>query len=246
MLWLRSVLFNTLFYGTTAVFALICAPLLAAPRDSVLWLARAWAWLELWLLRCTAGLDTRFEGTPPQGPAILAVKHQSAWETILMGLLARDFAVVVKRELLWIPLYGWFLARTGAIPVDRGAGASALRDLLRRGRAASRQNRVIVIFPEGTRTTPGDTRPYHPGIAALYAALDLPVIPVALNSGWFWPRRSFLRRPGRITIRYLPAIPPGLTRRDFQHRLASELEAGVAALAPVHAPHGSAPGKAYT
>jgi 1-acyl-sn-glycerol-3-phosphate acyltransferase len=248
MIWLRSALFNGLFYATTAIMFLLFLPFLVAPRGAVLWLARVWARLELWLLRVVAGLDTQFEGSPPEGPAILALKHQSAWETVLIGLMARDVTVVVKRELMWIPLYGWYLARTGAIPVNRNAGASALRDLLRRAQAATQRQRVILIFPEGTRTAPGEQRPYHPGIAALYTALQVPVVPVALNSGWFWGRRTFLRRPGRLTIRYLPAIPPGLERHAFQARLAQELEAGVAALAPTAkaAPDGHLPRKVYT
>ena len=131
---------------------------------------------------------------------------------------------MLKRELLWIPCYGWYARKAGMIPIDRGAGATALKAMLRRARAVMAQGRSILIFPEGTRTAVGTKRAYHPGVAALYTQLELPVVPVALNSGLFWPRRSFLKRPGRIVVEALAPLPPGLERRTFLTELQSRIE----------------------
>ncbi len=152
------------------------------------------------------------------------MKHQSAWDTLAVPVLFGDVGIVIKRELLWIPCYGWYARKAGMIPVDRGAGAAALRGMLGRARAVMAEGRPIVIFPEGTRTAVGTRRPYHPGVAALYTQLDLPVVPVALNSGLFWPRRSFLKRPGRIVVEALAPLPPGLERKAFLAELQSRIE----------------------
>jgi 1-acyl-sn-glycerol-3-phosphate acyltransferase len=223
---LRSALFNLAFYAWTALVGLAALPLLLAPRAAVMSLGRWWARRALDMARLTAGIDSELRGAEhlPRSPAIIAIKHQSAWDTLAVPALIGDVAIVVKRELLWIPCYGWYARKAGMIPVDRGAGAQALKAMVRHARAAVAEGRPIVIFPEGTRTAVGERRGYHPGVAALYAQLGLPVVPVAVNSGLFWPRRSFLRRPGRVVMEALPPLPPGLGRRAFLAELQSRIE----------------------
>ncbi len=226
MSFFRAILFNAGFYLWTAVLGILALPVLLMKRKKAVAVGRIWAGGTMALLRWTVGLtwEMRGRGNLPPGPAIVAMKHQSAWDTIVLPLLFRDFAVVLKRELLWIPVYGWYAKRSAAIPVDRAAGAPALRRMLADAAGPKREGRPIVIFPEGTRTAPGDRRPYHPGVAALYKRLDVPLVPVALNSGLFWGRRAFLKRPGRIVLEFLPPIPPGLDRRAAMAQLQERIE----------------------
>ena len=232
VLWLRSLAFNVGWYlGTTAI-ALVGLPLLLAPRRWVVGWARLWIAFVLWWLRVTVGLTHRVVGREnlPAGPAILASKHQSSWETLSFTLLFDDIAVVLKRELLFIPVVGWAMARAGNVAVTRGDGAAALRGLVKRARAAIAEGRSIVIFPEGTRVTPGDSRPYQVGTAALYRQLGVPVVPIALNSGLFWGRRKWIKRPGVLTLEILPPIQPGLPRDAFMKTLQESIEGATARL----------------
>jgi 1-acyl-sn-glycerol-3-phosphate acyltransferase len=231
-LWLRSLAFNVGWYLGSVLFALAGAPLLLAPRRVVVAWARAWLVFVLWWLRVTCGLTHRVIGLEnlPVGPAIIACKHQSTWETIAFTLLFSDIAIVLKRELLFIPIVGWAMARAGNIAVARGDGASALRGLVKQARAAIADGRSIVIFPEGTRVAPGDRRPYQVGTAALYRQLGVPVVPVALNSGLFWGRRQWIKRPGTITLEVLPPIAPGLRREAFMETLQDRIETATARL----------------
>ena len=224
---LRSVLFNLVFYGWTALLGIAALPLLLAPRAAVMRFGRWWSGTVLALARAIAGIDYEIRGAEhlPRQPAIIAMKHQSAWDTLAVPVLLGDVAIVLKRELLWIPCYGWYVRKAGMIPVDRGAGATALKAMVRRARAVVAEGRPIVIFPEGTRTAVGTKRAYHPGVAALYTQLGLPVVPIAVNSGRFWPRRSFLKRPGRIVVEALPPLRPGLERKAFLAELQSRIEA---------------------
>ena len=178
------------------------------------------------MLRVVTGLGYRVEGAENivAGPVIYASKHQSAWDTMIFPVILKKPAVVLKKELRRIPFYGWYLNKYGCIGIDRSAGAKALRSMVQEARAAIAAGRPIVVFPEGTRTSPGEHGTYLSGVAALYRELEIPVIPVALNSGLFWSRRSYLRRPGTITLRFLPPIPPGLERKSFMERLESEIE----------------------
>jgi len=234
MLALRSLAFNVAFMTWTTVFATLCLPALLLPRAATFWVSRFWARGALALLSALVGLRHEVRGREhiPDGPAIFAVKHQSAWETIAFALLIPRFAGVYKRELLWIPIYGWYMWRAAMIPIDRSAGAGALRKMLRKARAAAADGRPIVVMPEGTRVAPGTQRPYHSGVAALYLDLGLPVVPVALNSGYFWARRAFIKRPGTIVFQYLEPIPPGLDRKTFMALLQERIETAAASLAP--------------
>lgn len=231
-LWLRSLAFNVGWYVGSVLFAVVGAPLLVAPRRAVLAWARAWIGFVLWWLRITCGLTHRVTGLEnlPSGPAIIACKHQSTWETLSFTRLFDDIAIVLKRELLFIPIVGWAMARAGNIAVARGDGASALRGLVKQARATIADGRSIVIFPEGTRVAPGDQRPYQVGTAALYRQLGVPVVPMALNSGLFWGRRKWIKRPGTITLEILPPIAPGLSRDAFMETLRERIETATARL----------------
>ena len=233
MAGLRSLAFNVLFFAWTAAIVLFGLPALVVGRKGVYAVGRLWARGTFALLAALVGIRHRILGRerlPPE-PVIAAVKHQSSWDTLVCALIFAEPAYVLKRELTWIPLFGWYLIRGGMIAVDRGAGGSALRRLLRRARAVAEEGRSILIYPEGTRTAPGATRPYQPGVAALYEHLKLPVVPIALNSGLFWGRRSFLKRPGTITLEILEPIQPGLERRAFLTELERRIEAACMRLA---------------
>ncbi|HYB56196.1 MAG TPA: lysophospholipid acyltransferase family protein [Alphaproteobacteria bacterium] len=223
---LRSLLFNLAFYGWTALACVVALPMLVLPRGVLVRLARLWVRGIVLQLAVLLNLrhEVRGENPQPKGGAIYAFKHQSAWDTLLLPLLLRDPAIVLKKELLLIPLFGWYLAKTGQIAIDRRGGAKALKRMVRAAARCIRAGRPLVIFPEGTRTAPGQHRPYLPGVAALYGQLALPVVPVALNSGLFWPRRSFLKRPGLMTVEFLPAIEPGLSRQAFLDELERRTE----------------------
>lgn len=229
---LRALAFYIAFFGATALFGAAGLPLLLAPRRWVMRFGRFWARCVLALLRTIVGLDGEIRGQEhiPSGPSIIAMKHQSAWDTLILPVILDDFAVVVKQELLFVPFYGWYAARAGSIAIDRRGGAGALRHMVRRARQAAAAGRPVVIFPEGTRTAPGRRLTYQPGVAALYQALQLPVVPAAVNSGLFWGRRSFVKRPGRITLAFLEPIPPGLPRVHLMSELEARIEAATAAL----------------
>lgn len=226
MTFLRSLLFNILFFTWSTIMVVLYIPALAADRRVVMHGQRNWARGVNFLMRWVAGITWRVEGQEniADGAAIYAIKHQSAWDTMILHVLFPDPAVVMKQELLNIPVYGWYCKHTKHIPIDRSAGSRALKKMLEAARNARDTGRQIVIFPEGTRTAPGEGGAHLPGVAALYKHLELPVIPVALNSGLFWGREAFFKRPGTITVRFLPAIEPGGDRRQFMARLKDDIE----------------------
>lgn len=232
MSFVRSLLFQVTFYAWTVVTMLLYFPLLLAPRRAIVAAGRLWCRGVLVLLRATTGLGHRVLGREhiPEGPCLYAFKHQSAWETIAAPLLVADPAVIMKRELAWIPFYGWYLARHGMIAVDRKAGAAAIRHIVAVARERVAWGRSVIVYPEGTRRPPGAPPDYQPGIAALYLALRVPVVPVALDSGRFWGRRKFVKRPGTITVQFLAPIPPGLPRQAFMTLLERRIETATAAL----------------
>ena len=225
-LWLRSLFFNVGWYIGTAIIAISGVPILLMSRRMVIAWADVWVDFCLWWLRITCRITHRLHGLEnrPAGPVILACKHQSSWETLAFHRLLPNAATVLKRELIFIPVVGWAMARAGNISVERGEGARALRSLLRQAKAAVREGRSILIYPEGTRTPVGSTQAYHAGTAALYRQLGLPVVPVALNSGVFWGRRKFIKLPGVIDVEVLAPIPPGLDRETFMATLRERIE----------------------
>lgn len=232
MTWLRSLAFQAAFYAWTVGLGLATLPALLLPRPVALGVARLWVDGTFWLLSNVVGLtyEVRGEAHRSDGPAIYAIKHQSAWEALVLMRLFRDPAIVVKEQLVWVPIVGWYLVRLGMIPIDRRAGAGTLMRMVRKARERLAAGQDVVVFPEGTRTAPGQRLPYRPGIAALYAALDVPVVPVAVNSGLYWARREFAKRPGRIVVSMLPAIAPGLERKPFMDRLCGRIESETARL----------------
>jgi 1-acyl-sn-glycerol-3-phosphate acyltransferase len=216
---LRSLAFALAFYvaGTLVVLSAgVCA---LASRRGARFGGRYWSAFFLWSAAHLAGVRLRLVGQLPKGPVIVALKHQSAFETIATLRIFDWPAVVMKAELMQIPVWGWIARRHGSIPVDRDGSSAAMRLMLRIAERAIAEGREIVIFPEGTRTAVGDAPPLKPGVAGLYRLLKLPVVPATLDSGLFWPRRQFLKRPGTITIRFGAPIPPGLDRRTFEARL---------------------------
>ncbi|MGB0920861.1 MAG: lysophospholipid acyltransferase family protein [Alphaproteobacteria bacterium] len=232
MIVFRSILFNIIFYIWTAGLAVLFTPLLALPRGAIVWGLETWAKGTMVLLRVICGTRIEIKGLEhkPQGASLVAAKHQSMWDTIIAHILVDDPAIILKAELAMIPFYGWHARRAKMIIVNRDAGSKALKKLVKDGKARIAENRPIVIFPEGTRSAPGAVPDYKPGIAALYNQLDVPCVPVALNSGLFWGRRSFLRHPGTITLAFLPPIEAGLKRKEFMRRLESEIETATAKL----------------
>jgi len=222
----RSLLFNLLFYVTTALYVVLGSPLLFAPRSWAMAALANHAHFELFLLRHIVGLKLEVRGHDklPRTACLVASKHQSAWETFALIPLFRDPALLMKRELFWIPFHGWFSKKFKMIPVDRDKGPAALRAMLRETRKRVVDGREIIIFPEGTRRPPGAPPDYKTGVVLLYEALGIPCVPVALNSGLFWPRRSLLRRPGTIVVEFLDPIPPGLPKSEFLSRLIESIE----------------------
>jgi 1-acyl-sn-glycerol-3-phosphate acyltransferase len=229
---LRSILFNLLFYLNLLAHLLLAVPTLVMPYWCVVAVAKLWGRTNLWLLRHVCGLDVEWRGREkiPPGGIIVAAKHQSTWETFALLALLGDPVFILKRELMWIPVFGWCLWKGGMIPVDRGAGRSALTAMTARARAAVAAGRQIIIFPEGTRRPAGAAPKYKFGVAFLHADCGAPCVPVALNSGLFWPRRRFLRFPGRICVEVLDPIPPGRDRNAFFAELEQKLEAATARL----------------
>ena len=229
---LRSLIFNLAFYLVTALFMVVCLPLLLMPRRWIMVPFRWHAQICCWLLGALCGVRFVVRGREhlPTGPALIAAKHQSAWDTFGLVPLLPDPCYVMKSELGRIPLYGAYAAKFGMVFVSREKRAAALRDLLTQARARIADKRQIIIFPEATRREPGAPPDYKPGVAALYQAVAVPCVPVALNSGLVWPRRRFLRYPGTIVVEFLPPILPGLQRLEFMRMLEERLETASARL----------------
>lgn len=234
ILVIRSLAFHAGFVLATLLIGVGGLATLAGPPSWSRAVGTFWSRFVLLWARWTVGITWRIEGVLPRGPAIIAAKHQSAFETYLFPSIRPDAVFVLKRELLWVPLVGWYLARSGQIAVDRQAGANAMRQMLKAARQRTAAGLSLVIFPEGTRVAPGQTVPLHPGVRALYSALDLPVVPVTLDSGHYWPRNSFLRRPGCVRIVVRAPLPPGLNRAAFEAALQE-------ALAELPSPQGEGP-----
>jgi 1-acyl-sn-glycerol-3-phosphate acyltransferase len=228
MIVLRSLLFNLAFFGWTTLCCFGLLWMLLLPRRQMVHVVE-WYLKGVYLLeRTLMGLDYEVRGAenlPTQGSFLVAAKHQSAWETMKLHLLLDDPAVILKRELMLVPTWGWYAAKAQMIAVDRGARGRAIASMLAGGRKVVAQGRPIVIFPQGTRTPVGGYLPYRVGVAVLYRELGLPIVPMAVNSGLYWPRRSFRKRPGKVIVEFLPPIAPGLSRDDVLAELEHRLEA---------------------
>jgi 1-acyl-sn-glycerol-3-phosphate acyltransferase len=225
-LFLRSLLFNVLFYAVLVFWAIVALPTFLMPPRAMLTIAGWWANSTLFLMRVICNIKVEFRGVEkiPKGPLVIASKHQSFWETFtLLGFFDRPI-FILKRQLIYIPVFGQFLTKTGMIAIDRSAGVKALLDMTRRARDAVRSGCQLVIFPEGTRRAPGARPDYKTGFAQIYSACGVQCLPVALNSGLFWPRRTFMRYPGTLVVEFLDPLPPGLPKDEYITRVRNAIE----------------------
>ncbi|MEZ5840387.1 MAG: 1-acyl-sn-glycerol-3-phosphate acyltransferase [Hyphomicrobiales bacterium] len=223
---LRSILFNIAFYANLVFWIILILPTLLVPRHLAWAGVRGWANSSVWLLKVIAGARLEVRGLEkiPEGGCIVAAKHQSFYETFALLPLFADPAYIFKRELMWLPGFGWYLMKMSQIPVNRGKRSVALKAMTARAVDDIRHGRQIIIFPEGTRRPAGAEPAYKYGVAHLYRASGATVLPVALNSGLFWPRRKFERYPGTIVMEFLDPIAPGLSIEDFQETLQARIE----------------------
>lgn len=226
MLILRSLAFNVIFYANTILLIVLWLPALFMGRHASMELGRTWGRTSAWLLEKICGLKTEFRGLEniPKGPLIVACKHQSIYETFALPVNFSDFSYILKRELIWIPFFGWYLLRAEQIAINRARRGKLLPELARKAKELFAQGRQLFIYPEGTRRPAGAPPEYKFGVAHIYRETGAPCLPVAVNSGLFWPRRSFLRRPGTVVVEFLPVIEPGLDARTFLSRLQDAIE----------------------
>jgi 1-acyl-sn-glycerol-3-phosphate acyltransferase len=223
---LRSLLFNVVFYALMIVMMVLCAPVMLFGRDASLGAVRLFARWSMALHRSMTGIRHEFRGFDaiPRTGCLIAVKHQSTWETMALVPRIEHPAFVLKQELLHIPLFGWWARSVGMIGVDRNRGTAALAEMTERAREAVAEGRQVLIFPEGTRREAGAPADYRLGVAHLYRDLGVPMVPVALNSGLFWPRRSLIHRKGTIVAEALPPIPAGLEARKAFREMRDRIE----------------------
>lgn len=225
-IFLRSLVYNVLFYLLLIFWMLVAIPTLVMPPWAFMRIAKAWSISSVWLMGvvCRTYVDCRGLDRIPAGPLIVASKHQSFWETFALLQFFDWPLFIYKRELGRIPMFGWYLMRSNMIGVDRGGGVRSLINMARRAPKEVLRGRQLIIFPEGTRTSVDAPPDYKTGIGQIYVHCGVPCMPVALNSGLFWPRRSFMRYPGTLVVEFLEPLPPGLSRRDFITRLSTTIE----------------------
>jgi 1-acyl-sn-glycerol-3-phosphate acyltransferase len=226
LIFLRSLIYNVLFYLALLAWFVVAIPTFFMPRSALMTLARLWSRSNIWMLRIVCNVKVEYRGVEkiPKGPLIVASKHQSMWETFALLQFFDQPLFILKRELKWIPVFGLYLIKAGMIDVDRSAGGRALLKMARRAGEQVRQGRQLIIFPEGTRRAVGAAPRYKPGVAQIYADCHAPCLPTALNSGLFWPRRTFMRYPGTLVVEFLDPLPPGLPRDEFLARMSGAIE----------------------
>ncbi len=226
-IFLRSLVYNVLFYVLLVFWNIVAIPTFLMPRRAFMAVAKMWARSSVWLLRvvCNTRLEVRGLEKIPVGPLIVASKHQSMWETFALMPYFDAPLFIYKRELAWIPFFGWYLMKSGMIGVDRGGGMRSLMEMARRAPKEIRSGRQLIIFPEGTRPPVGAQPHYMTGVGQIYTSSGVPCLPVALNSGLFWPRRTFMRYPGTLVVEFLDPLPAGLNRKEFIVRIATVIEA---------------------
>lgn len=227
MVFLRSSLFQILFYLVTFFLMILFSPVMLLPRKWGWWVVPTWSNALQLVMRVTAGIKVEVRGREnlPKGGFIAAMKHQSAWETVALIPLFRSPTFILKRELRWIPIFGWYTAKFKQIPINRGKRTEALAAMMEAAREAIAEERQILIFPEGTRRPAGADPQYKFGVAHLYKDLNCPVVPIAHNAGLYWPRASWKVYPGTIIVEILPPIEPGLKPDAFHRRMVDDIEA---------------------
>ncbi|MFC0239043.1 lysophospholipid acyltransferase family protein [Rhodopseudomonas telluris] len=225
-IFIRSLIFNVLFYLLLVFWILVAIPTFLLPRRALIKVAKMWGQSSIWLMRVVCGTRVEFRGVEkiPAGPLIVAPKHQSMWETFALLQFFDAPLYILKRELTWIPFFGWFLIKADMIAINRQKGGRILMEMARRASEEVNRGRQLIIFPEGTRTAVGAPPHYKAGIAQIYADCNVPCLPVALNSGLFWPRRQFMRYPGTIMVEFLDPLPAGMSRRDFIDLVSEQIE----------------------
>ena len=234
-IFLRSLVYNVLFYLLLAFWVIVGIPTFVMPRRGIVAIAQCWARSSIWLMRVVCNTRVEYRGLEkiPRGPLIVASKHQSMWETIALLQFFPQPLYILKRELKWIPFFGWYLIKMEMIGVNRRAGGRSLIHMARRAGTAVRASRQLIIFPEGTRR-PVDAPPdYKAGIALIYVDCGVPCLPVALNSGLFWPRRTFMRYPGTLVVEFLDPLPAGLSRNEFIAQVSTVIEEATSRLIEV-------------
>lgn len=212
MTLLRSIAFDLLFYSSMTVFGVLLAPVVIASPRTTVYIIRTYCRVMLGALRIICGLRTEVRGTIPTGTVVVAGKHQSFLDILILVVALDQPSFVMKRELLAAPIFGWYAKRLGCIAIDRSAGREAMRAILEQVDQHQSTLGQLVIYPQGTRVAPGAHRPYKPGAAAVYASTGLPCVPAATNAGMFWGRNSWLRKPGRAVVEFLPPLPSGLAQ----------------------------------
>ena len=230
IIWIRSILFFIAFYVWSLFVVVFFLWILILPKKMVVHSAEVWAKGNRVLLRIFAGIRIEVKGKenlPKKNGYIVASKHQSAMETVLFHAFLPNTIYVMKKSLFFLPLAGWYFFLSGCIAVDRKKGTSSLRNMFIKAKNRLSKGFNIIIFPEGTRTAPGAPTKYNPGLAMIYEAVNVPVIPTALNTGYFWPKNSVKRYPGTVTIEFLPAIEPGLEKREFMRTLQDKIESAI-------------------
>jgi 1-acyl-sn-glycerol-3-phosphate acyltransferase len=230
--FVRSLIYNVVFYLNLAFWVLLGLPTYFMPRWGIVWIAQNWGRTSIWLMWLVCNTKYEYRGLEkiPKGPLLVAAKHQSAWETFALLQFFEQPLYILKKELLWLPFFGWYLQKADMIGVNRGAGGRALIEVFKRARDEVRRGRQLIIFPEGTRMPVGAPPQYKSGVSQIYTSCGVPCIPVALNSGMFWPRRTFLRYPGTIVVEFLDPISPGLPRDQFTERVSGAIEQATAKL----------------
>ena len=232
MIAFRSLVFNVAFYINLIVLMILGLPMMLGGRHGVFFMARLWGSTSVWLLENICNLRVEYRGVEniPDGGYIVAAKHQSLLETFALLKYTPDFAIVLKKQLVYIPIFGLYLVVAKQIAINRERGHSALSQIIAQAGAVLRDGRQVYIYPEGTRRSPGAPPAYKFGVSALYTETKAHCVPVALDTGLFWGRRGFTRRPGAAVIEFLPPIPPGLERDAFSARLQDSIEAACARL----------------
>ena len=235
LIFLRSLIYNVLFYLLLVCWLIAAVPTFLMPRTGIMKIARLWARSSIWLLRVVCNVKVEYRGLEkiPKGPLLVASKHQSMWETFALLQFFDQPLYILKRELTLIPFFGWYLIKAGMVAVDGRAGGRALLKMVRQASEAVRRGRQLIIFPEGTRRPVGAPPQYKPGVSQLYASCRVDCLPVALNSGLFWPRRTFMRYPGTLVVEFLDPVPPGLARDEFLTRISAVIEDATARLVEV-------------
>jgi len=236
LIFLRSLIYNVLFYVFLIGWLIVAIPTVVMRRTAIMTIAKLWSRQSTWLLRVVCNVKVEYRGVEkiPKGPLVVASKHQSMWETFALLQRFDQPLYILKRELTRIPFFGWYLIKAGMIAVDRRAGGRALLKMVRQASEEVRHGgRQLIIFPEGTRRPVGAPPDYKPGVAQLYASCRVDCVPVALNSGLFWPRRTFMRYPGTLVVEFLDPVPPGLARDEFLTRISAVIEDATARLVEV-------------